>query len=290
MPPWPARPIPTPPSCVPARVGRRLRYKNHRAVDDAHGVITAVSTTTGRVDEAQQLPSLLEQHQRHMATLATTAAADSKYGTVANYRHCQQRGIRTHMADLQTQQTGSGRRADIFPDAAFVYEAATDRYRCPAGQTLRRHHWNAARQVWQYRVASGVCTACALCAQCTRDKVGRSLQRHDAHELVELARAQANSPAARRDRRRRHHLMERSFADAANNHGFKRARWRRLWRQQIQDWLIAAIQNVRILLAHPLRPVSVAAQALRATAATSWSAFSWPPAHWRLGSATLETI
>lgn len=50
--------------------------------------------------------------------------------------------------------------------------------------------------------------------------------------------------------RRRQHLMERSFADAANNHHFKRARWRRLWRHQIQDYLIAAIQNVRILLAH----------------------------------------
>ena len=45
--------------------------------------------------------------------------------------------------------------------------------------------------------------------------------------------------------------MEQSFADAANNHHFKRSRWRRLWRQQIQDYLIAAIQNVRILLAHP---------------------------------------
>jgi hypothetical protein len=42
--------------------------------------------------------------------------------------------------------------------------------------------------------------------------------------------------------------MEKSFADAANNHHFKRARWRRLWRQQIQDYLIAASQNLRILL------------------------------------------
>src|SRR5687767_12142655 len=42
--------------------------------------------------------------------------------------------------------------------------------------------------------------------------------------------------------------MEGSFADAANNHGFKRACWRGLWRQQIQDWLIAAVQNLRILL------------------------------------------
>ena len=45
-----------------------------------------------------------------------------------------------------------------------------------------------------------------------------------------------------------------SFADAANNHHFKRSRWRRLWRQQIQDYLIAAIQNVRILLKNRPRP------------------------------------
>lgn len=67
-------------------------------------------------------------------------------------------------------------------------------------------------------------------------------------ELVEAGRQQANSPAARQDRRRRKYLMEGSFADAANNHGFKRARWRGLWRQQIQDWLIAAIQNLRLLM------------------------------------------
>jgi hypothetical protein len=55
--------------------------------------------------------------------------------------------------------------------------------------------------------------------------------------------------------------MERSFADAANNHHFKRARWRRLWRQQIQDYLIVAIQNVRILLAHQ-NPKNIAAAGL----------------------------
>jgi len=78
---------------------------------------------------------------------------------------------------------------------------------------------------------------------------------------LDTARAQAHSLAAQRDRKRRHHLMERSFADAANNHHFKRARWRRLWRQQIQDYLIASIQNVRILLAHQ-NPKQRAAAAL----------------------------
>jgi hypothetical protein len=40
--------------------------------------------------------------------------------------------------------------------------------------------------------------------------------------------------------------MERSFADATNCHGLKRA----LWRQAIQDLLIATVQNLRKLLRH----------------------------------------
>ena len=42
--------------------------------------------------------------------------------------------------------------------------------------------------------------------------------------------------------------MERSFADAANCHGLKRARWRGLWKQAIQDLLIATVQNLRKLV------------------------------------------
>ena len=48
--------------------------------------------------------------------------------------------------------------------------------------------------------------------------------------------------------------MEGSFADAATHHGFKRARWRRLWRQRIQDLLIATVQNLRTLIRHARAP------------------------------------
>ncbi len=41
--------------------------------------------------------------------------------------------------------------------------------------------------------------------------------------------------------------MERSFARAVR-FGFKRARWRRLWRVQIQEYLTSAIQNIMVLL------------------------------------------
>jgi hypothetical protein len=72
--------------------------------------------------------------------------------------------------------------------------------------------------------------------------------RHRDQASVGRGWQQARSAEARRDRRRRQHLMECSFAQATNLHHFKRARWRRLWRQQIQDWLIAACQNIRLLV------------------------------------------
>ena len=35
--------------------------------------------------------------------------------------------------------------------------------------------------------------------------------------------------------------MKGRFDDATTHHSFKRARWRRLWRQRIQDLLIATV-------------------------------------------------
>jgi hypothetical protein len=41
--------------------------------------------------------------------------------------------------------------------------------------------------------------------------------------------------------------MERSFA-RGTRYGFDRARWRGLWRVQIQEYLISAVQNIDVLL------------------------------------------
>lgn len=79
---------------------------------------------------------------------------------------------------------------------------------------------------------------------------------------ADAARKESHSNRAKRDRVRRKWLMEGSFADSANNHGFKRSRWRRLHNQKIQDYLIAAIQNVRILMRHLQRKRKVAVMAL----------------------------
>lgn len=228
----------------------RPRYKSHRAVDDRCGVITAVVTTTGDVAEPLQTEPLVEQHEQNTGLRVGTVVGDQQYGTADNHRRLQQRGICTHLKTV----TGRPRAADaLYAPDRFSYEADEDRYRCPAGQSLHRRYLNPRRQTIEYRTRKGVCAACPLRTACTASKHGRVIVRHVEHELVERARAQAHSAAARLDYRRRRSLMEGSFAQAANRHHFKRARWRRLWRQQIQDWLIAAIQNIKTLLGTPPR-------------------------------------
>lgn len=113
---------------------------------------------------------------------------------------------------------------------------------------MRPRRLHPQRLSWEYVTAKGTCLVCQLRAFCTRSRSGRTIHRHRDQELLDRARKIAHSKAARQDLKRRQHLSERSFADAANCHGFKRARWRGLWKQTIQDLLIATVQNLRKLV------------------------------------------
>lgn len=243
--------------------GARPRYHHHRAIDDAHGVITAVETTPGSIAENKKLADLITQHEHNTEKKVDTVVGDSKYGTSENLAACVAADIRPHLGVLEDKQKQTKAQTGLYDEKQFTYDAATDTYRCPGEQTLKRRRAYPRRQCVIYAPDSGVCAKCSLRAQCTKAKAGRTLQRHEQATLVAVGQKSARSVQARRDRRRRQTLMEGSFAQAANEHGFKRSRWRRLWRQQIQDWLIAAVQNVKILMKAGLDRVGSGASTLQ---------------------------
>jgi len=233
-----------------------LSYKEHRLVDDAKGVITAIKATVSTVGDGSQLPGLVQHHRSHteLKLAEITVAGDHHYGTASNYLFCAQEGIRPHLA-----QASAHPGPDKLALKEFIYEPDQDRVRCPAGHYLLLHQNKPQEQAKVYLIEDAkLCAQCPLRKRCTTSSQGRSLQRHVYSEQIEQARQQANSVAGRYSRKRRKHVMEGSFADAANNHGAKRARWRGLWRQRVQSWLIAAVQNLRILLrkavARPAKP------------------------------------
>jgi transposase len=224
-----------------------LNYKDHRTVDDAHGVITAVEGTSSTVADGTQLPSLVEQHlaRTGLKLGQVTIAGDAHYGTASNYLFCAEEGIRPHLAEAKAHLKERGN----LELSEFIYEPEQDRLRCPQGHYLVLHQNRPQEQAKVYLIQDPAqCAGCPLKPRCTKSARGRSIQRHVQAQEIAEAQAEAKSPAGRFSRKRRQHVMEGSFADAANNHGSKRARWRGLWRQQIQGYFIAAVQNLRILI------------------------------------------
>jgi hypothetical protein len=103
------------------------------------------------------------------------------------------------------------------------------------------------RQSRDYAAPKKICASCNLREQCTKNKSGRTVKRHLRQEELERMREASRSAQARRDIKTRQHLMERSFA-RGERYSYDRARWRGLWRVQIQEYLIAAVQNIEVLL------------------------------------------
>jgi transposase len=256
-------PLPTAPICPSdpdARLTRKygesvLGYKDHRVVDDRCGIITVTTTTDAATADGAMLAGLLDQHQFNVHQRVREVAADKAYGTGENYRDLQDRGVRPCVPHERHPD-----RPGKFPRRAFQYDAQRNGFICPAGQFLGFWNREEALQRTRYRAAKGVCANCPLKPQCTDGKTGRLLSRYDLQTYIDWADACGPRDWRRWMMRRRKARAEGSFADATNNHGFKRARWRGLWKMGIQNLMVAAVQNVRKLLRATRRRTNRAGQ------------------------------
>jgi ribosomal protein L22 len=194
---------------------------------------------------------MIVSHKQNTQKNIDTVVADSKYGTIDNYLLCHDLGIKAHIPSLEKTHRGSGRQKGIFPKEAFSYDPESDTFTCPAGQVLRRRHYYKKRKHYEYKAATGTCSHCDLKEICTHSKDGRTLKRHIRQDELDFLLKCAESRESKRDIKTRQHLSERSFAQS-KRHGYKRARWRRLWRMEIQDYITSAVQNIRILINHPI--------------------------------------
>jgi transposase/uncharacterized protein (UPF0179 family) len=231
----------------------KLEYQVHRGVDSQSEIITATEVTPGEVHEAHRMQSLIDSHEKNTGATVEVAIGDSKYGTSDNYLSCHDRDIKAHMRSLEQTQSGSGRQKDIFARELFIYDFAKDIFICPAGQIMKKRKYKKKRKHYEYSATAKICNSCHLRQQCTRSKTGRTLKRHSRQDELDLMLTQSLSAQAKADIETRQHLMERSFA-RAKRYGYKRARWRRLWRVQIQEYLTASIQNMMVLLGHIKEP------------------------------------
>jgi len=234
-----------------------LGYKDHRAVDDKHGIITATVTTAANIRDDKVFEKVLEQSIDNTQLKPSTAVADSGYSYENNFEYLHDNNIQSCIS-----QRGFGNiTCQDFSRDHFIYNAENDCFTCPAGQKLTRLTLARDNGVVKYRAERQTCQSCEYLSKCVRSsKNGRIVSRKIGIDY----RRWAYNCLSRETRfyllKRRKYKIEGSFADASNNHGFKKARYRSLEKVTIQNLLIATIQNLRKLLkANSLKPaVSVA--------------------------------
>lgn len=233
-----------------ARIGRKygkstLGYKDHRSVDDKHGIITTTITTPANVNDDKVLADVITSHRFKTGTKVKNAVADKGYGTAANYKYLQENNI---TPCIPHKRHTSFQDADFTSDN-FIYDSIGDFYICPAGEKLKLFSINKAKGTSQYRANRKTCKKCDYFNRCvTGKKTGRSVQRNPNARYYQWADECLTRSQRYRLMSRRKYKAEGSFADGANNYGFKRARWRGLDKMEIQNLMIAAIQNLGKLL------------------------------------------
>jgi transposase len=77
--------------------GTTLGYRDHRLVDDKHGVILATLATAADKDDGAMLGELLSRQLDYTRNLPEEAVGDSMYGTRENYRDLKEDGIKPYL-------------------------------------------------------------------------------------------------------------------------------------------------------------------------------------------------
>jgi len=141
--------------------GHQVAYNAQIAVDAKHHLIVALDLTSDGNDE-QQLHPMAVQAKEAVGADALTVVADTGYSSGEQGARCENDGITAVVPRAETVNT-HGKR--YFSRDQFSYDAASDSWRCPAGETLTCRMISPALQ--RKRYGTEACSDCVLKAQCT---------------------------------------------------------------------------------------------------------------------------
>jgi transposase len=144
-----------------ARHGYQVAYNAQTVVDAEHKLIVAFDLTNEGNDHCQLHPMAM-QGKEALEVEQVTAVADAGYSNGAHGQRCEADGITAIVPRAETVNT-EGKQ--YFSRDRFTYDAGSDTWQCPAGETLTCHEVSHTEQKKKYW--SAACEGCALKPQCT---------------------------------------------------------------------------------------------------------------------------
>lgn len=223
----------------PSEGGAVPAYNLQVTTDTAHGLVVGVAVTTDAIDYRQLEPALdraLATHGRYPAQVL----ADGDYTNHASVQAAAARGVDFYGSWKPKWTPGeydAHGRGPAFQTTAFVYDAAQDCYRCPAGQALRLHSIqkqpNGVRQSI-YRAAELTCENCPHRLSCGPKTVkpgwSRSISRAEEPPVITAFKEKMATAAAQSVYRVRSQIAEFPHAWIKQRCGLRQFRGRGQWK------------------------------------------------------------
>ena len=144
-------------------------YNVQTAVDTKNHLIVAHEVTNVGTDR-RQLSSMAEKARTEMGAEKIEAVADRGYYEGEEIRACEMAGI---TVTLPKPLTSGAKAEGRFGKQDFVYIAAEDVYRCPAGEKLTYRFSGVEEGKTIRRYWTAACQGCALKEKCTTGKERR---------------------------------------------------------------------------------------------------------------------
>src|SRR5712672_3617554 len=138
-------------------------YNVQTAVDTKNHLIVAHEVTNVGTDR-HQLSNMAEHARTELGVETLDDVADRGYYESEEIKACEESGI---TVTLPKPMTSNAKAAGRFGKQDFVYVAADDVYRCPAGERLTYRYTNVEDGKTLRRYWTTSCKTCVLKAQCT---------------------------------------------------------------------------------------------------------------------------
>jgi transposase len=237
-------------------------YNVQVSTDSAAGVIVGVGVTQASSD-AHELEPAIARIEEHVGNKPKQMVVDGGFVNREAIQAAAQKEVEligprleTH-SSAATQMQRRGISEQFLPEA-FIYEAVTDTYQCPAGRRLHYsgHERRPGRTVYQYRAAKSDCDGCLFKLRCCPQSVvtGRTINRRVEDATIQAFQDRMETEEAKAIYRRRGAVAEFSNLWMKCKLGLTQFRSRGLAKVGMEARWVCLTHNVQVWLRRCWRP------------------------------------
>ena len=176
------------------RTSVKVGYNIQAASDKKYKLLIAADT--GDVNDTKALSPMAKMVQQNVNRKKIDVIADKEYHSGREFKACEKMGISTFVSP---KGSSSSKTNPAFASDAFEYDAKEGFYTCPAGEQLNTNgNWynkslkNGRKSYYVKHYKTKACGDCRLRTQCTKNKLGRIIERTEYAQYVEANNQRVN--------------------------------------------------------------------------------------------------